>query len=327
MDISNSLRIHQSSSNVNSGNGKSLNRKSTGKGRRTSNSKHKEELTPKPNYEHSTLFTTQYGSMYPFYTPKITKQPNDMIDYTACAQFGKNPIRKYSKPLEITSGGVSTASSLKNNSMFGPLGKNGEVDPIMPMFLHLPTESRLKFGYLQIDIDAFGKVHTKQLPQTSTTAPSTPIKTANKEAAAMRQLETAVEDLSIGSHPRPASSSSPRKRHSPMKVNPLLTILQNPFQPERPQLQAQQQQLFPVQKKTRKHGKSKFRSSSKYANFDRSMNLSSKAIMRLVDESLVSSDTELYSMMSMTRDEETEAGPAVTISADEIAGALQGLTV
>lgn len=281
VDISNSLRIHNGSAQKN-------HILSDKHGKRTPirRSETRGELTDKPNYSHTPIYSKVSQSQFPFYQPmEYQRRSNDNIDFTSCIQFPRNPIKKYSNPILLLNKTPSTAKSLKT-SLFGPLGKNGEIDPVNSLFVHLPTESRLKFGYLQIDIDGFGKSVLRDLP-------------SGGSAAGIEELEKVIEDLNINDKPL-----SPMKKK---RVTGLTSLSSSPIKDT----------SFKPMKKT------KVNSKTNYSKWDKSMTISAKAIMKMVDDSLVSSDTEMYNLSQsfMARmDQESSAG--ISINADDLHDAL-----
>lgn len=286
VDISNSLRIHTGAS----ARGNILNDKPARRnGGNRRKSEPREELSESPNYVHTPIYRNAWSVQFPFYEPlEMTRRSPDNIDFTSCIQFARNPIKKYKKPVGTVHTTASTATSLKT-SMFGPLGKNGEIDPVNALFLHLPTENRLKLGHLQLDFDEHGKCTLKQLPVTTD----------------MAILEAEIEDLAIGN--APAALDTPKKRRHPFTLFSGSPLKDTTFKPKK--LRA-------------KH--SPHKPKTNYAKWDKSMTISAKAIMKMVDDSLVSSDTEMYNLSQsfLARTHAAPASGTVSINADDLNDAL-----
>lgn len=284
VDISNSLRIHRGSTTTNNGilNNKS-NKKTSTKVPNTINIRRKsvESLTETPVYSHTPIYENIWDSQFPFYQPlEYQKKSNDNIDFTCCIQFQRNPIKKYSKPILLLNKTPSTAKSLKT-SLFGPLGKNGEIDPINSLFIHLPTERRMKFGYLQLDIDEFGKCQVKDLPNSNNINNNNNNNNSNNNNNnnGIDELEAEIEDLKINEILSCNIVDKPKQKRNPFFYSSS-PVKDTSFKPK-------------IKVKTNSPKKSK---NNYYSKWDKSMTISAKAIMKMVDDSLVSSDTEMYNL-------------------------------
>ncbi|ODV87945.1 hypothetical protein CANARDRAFT_26122 [[Candida] arabinofermentans NRRL YB-2248] len=234
---------------------------SNGQGRTNNNSgsKQNHQIQAAPNYKFNKLFTRSDQSMFPFLT--LLNRPTeslDGIDYIPSGTYHRSNILKFSKPLSnnYTSEPQFAVPMQKTN------GKVSPIDPIGKILNKKDVDSELRYDGKTIQVGADGT--------TEVTTISRPIKvdileTPSGSKRTIDHLESTPYQLP-NSHPNASilsSSSSTSNFSTPSPKNIM-------------------NRLTSIKKR-------------KYDRLDNSMTISAKGILRMVDDSLVSSDTELYS--------------------------------
>lgn len=254
-------------------------------------------MTAEPDYKFNNILQNEQDAVYPFFYSDIqtnevylkNKQPK--LDFTTDVTFYRNVVKKYTKPV---------------NYKYIPVvgGKRQPLDdPVLQCFTKTKQDSQLQFGDYLLNVSQSGAANLKYEPLENVQYSDDEVLYRSDEGEVSRlensdldndseadMTETDGEDemeISLGpSNLMDAdvlTPSTPRRsvnnhlKTSPKRQETLLRTLAN---------------KSPIKRLTNERlNKSKHMN---YSKFDSSMCISAKAIMKMVDDSLVSSDTEIY---------------------------------
>lgn len=290
------------------------------------------KMLSEPCYRFDKIYDRQEDAIFPFYQSKIVTESTgdrqkDKIDYTEDITFFKNVTKKYSKPFSktyITQ--VPYQLSYKGN-IFNPT----KIDPIMKCFTHGKNDYRLRFGDYVIASEESGSISTIYEPIVSSVLDEDVDESLYfSDEAEMSRLDKSDSENEIDNDSEKEEDtnfeidemssflvSSPAKK-SPMKQDMLFRSLQRNSSP----IKKLHNERTGIPNNGSGGTKPKHLGSV-YATYDNSMTISAKGIMKMVDESLVSSDTEIYNQsMSFMKKERTTFSSKLVINADDLISAL-----
>ncbi|GMF51150.1 unnamed protein product [[Candida] boidinii] len=277
-----------------------------------------------PVYNFTRLYHYPFESMFPFYTPKINESAcKDGIDFTSTRQFTRNHVKKYHMPVEcvnyceINTKKVDPIDKIFNASKSGlkvtACSQNCDNDNKKDF------ASSLTFGSKKITVDNRGvmKVSQNLVNNAEPTKKETSIFHNNaklfstpfspKKSVNFIQNGTPKTKMSTSLSPSPCKLLSPKPpilnsgnpittpsslRTARSQRNLQSTLLKTLSSPTLIRKAVNIFQTSPnvsKEKGTNKISKKKTRD-----RIDNSMTVSAKAIMKMVDDSLVSSDTDTY---------------------------------
>lgn len=133
------------------------------------------KMLEKPNYRFPIIYQEATDILFPYFNyvykndlKKKLKNNEIKIDYTPDENFFKNPIKKYSKPIDVN---FKTQSNkiennnlaIKKSNLF--YGFNSNQDPIMDVFLHMKNENKLRFGDFMVTVNKDGTVQNEFSPE------------------------------------------------------------------------------------------------------------------------------------------------------------------
>lgn len=297
------------------------------------------KMVEEPNYKFDKLFANHGDSIFPYFHYQIESidihnRNADQIDYTKDNAHFKNVTKKYLMPFNKRYVDPIPYRVKGKDNIFNPK----KVDPVMSCFHHSKAESTLRFGDFVIITEQAGSYSTFFEPVAHTIleqdieeslyysdeAEISRLDNSDSEEdediESDREIDTNfdVEDEAFSSFilssPIKTTTASPLKHdllfRKLLKNNSPTKNLNN----ERSGLLSSLQNNF----KTNTLG-------SIYARYDNSMTISAKGIMKMVDESLVSSDTELYNQsFSFLKKERSCFNTIPVINADDLINALDG---
>ncbi|TID30197.1 hypothetical protein CANINC_001204 [Pichia inconspicua] len=286
-------------------------------------------MLTEPNYKFDKIFSKQEDAIFPFFESKIViermaDKQNDKIDYSEDITFYKNVTKKYTKPFNknyIVQ--IPYQLSYKGN-IFNPI----KVDPTMKCFTHEKNDHKLRFGDFVIECEQNGAIRTVYEPVVSCVlnedideslyfsdeAEISRLDNSDSEEEfeneSDREEDTNLEIDAFSSF----LLSSPKKK-SPVKSDMLFRSLQRNISPIK-NLHKERTGIISNNLKPKALG-------SVYSTYDNSMTISAKGIMKMVDESLVSSDTEIYNQStSYIKKERSAFNSKPVINAADLISAL-----
>ncbi|GME70437.1 unnamed protein product [Ambrosiozyma monospora] len=280
-------------------------------------------IKPKPSYKFSQIYQKQSEKMFPFmHLAHLIQNPQDEIDFTLGTNFPSNLIKKYSQPLKDNY--TQDVEFMKPNLKI--------KDPMDAIFnaeknRSLPNRKAIRFGEYEITVGDSGKVEEfvkkpEVKPQVAVIpVPDTPIG-SKRSLQQMETIDSTPIELSEDAKDFPAdlslltssSKSSIRSQNSVMMSPSLGIHCQSSVQPlTRCKFMNKRLKTLKVKHRNEK--------------LDNSMTISAKAIMKMVDDSLVSSDTEFYTQ-TMTQIHAkasiSNLNEKVSINASDLESALKG---
>ncbi|OWB62488.1 hypothetical protein B5S31_g3443 [[Candida] boidinii] len=277
-----------------------------------------------PVYNFAKFYNYPFESMFPFYTPKINESAcKDGIDFTSTRQFTRNHVKKYHKPVEcVNYCEVNTKNVDPIDKIFSK-SKNGlKVTACSQKSDNINKTdfaSSLTFGNKKITVDNRGTMKISEIPVTDTEptkketfifhnngklvlTPFSPKKSVN-----FIQNGTPKTKMSASLSPSPCKLLSPKPlilnsgnpittpsslRTARSQQNLQSTLLKTLSSPTLIRKSANIFQTSPVVSKEKRNNK--ISKKKRKDRIDNSMTVSAKAIMKMVDDSLVSSDTDTY---------------------------------
>lgn len=255
------------------------------------------KMIDEPNYRFSKIYSNPKDIINPFYEYTQLGPITPDIDLTSNISFFKNIVKKYNKPLNISYTEQLSYTVSQNGKIIKP---HSQIDPVLQCFKHQARDKHLKFGDYLITVEQDGVARMELEPKSKANPKYVDDNVDEEELYKSDEGETSrlensdldfsedesdmdIElDINVDS---PLISSPIKKQTSPEKQfegNNIFRTMKNNASPIK---SLQQKRTGVVNKPVKKFN---------YAKFDNSMTVSAKAIMKMVDDSLVSSDTELY---------------------------------
>lgn len=268
--------------------------------RREVNDEEAVKMIDEPNYRFNKIFSNPKNIINPFYEYTHFGAITDDIDLTGNISFFKNIVKKYNKPLNISYVEPITYTISRKGKIIKP---QSQLDPISQCFKHSSGDNQLRFGdYLFIvEQDGIAEMKLDPIPKMTSKYVDYNYDTEEEERlyksdeGETSRLENSDIDLSEDesdvdieldiSVDTPIVSSPIKNQNSLKKQfqdNNVFKTIKNKASP----IKSLKEKRFGMANKPA----GKFN----YSKFDNSMTISAKAIMKMVDDSLVSSDTEVY---------------------------------